>query len=402
MPFSKNRTKKIYYITRFSKRKDTASRLRMEGISAGLDTDVVVKRIFLDDRVSICREFASYSNNVILRFVSNFKLLFKIFVYIRLMKQINADLYTNKLILIYNPLLLDSICGFFISCFTRAKLLVDLTEIYHFSQFKFKFFDPRYMNFRIHLNFISLIYSGSIVISQRIADRLKMKSTLLVPPLMKAFTTNEIEGMPFLETNMNYGKIHTFVFSGSIGSKDAFNNIILAFYEIWCSGRQCFKLNIIGLSEQQFHYTLRNCIDDDEFIRLISCYGKVSNNVARYIIYNSDFSICVRPPSKHVDFGFPSKVSESVALTTPVIVNAFSDIPKYFKDRHNALIANGHDPLSIKIKVLEAMDLSHVEYNGIRSKCIRTYHEKFNPTSYRKSMSLFFDSLFISKKKTNA
>ena len=66
--------------------------------------------------------------------------------------------------------------------------------------------------------------------------------------------------------------------------------------------------------------------------------GKMSNAAVRQMIYDSDFTILLRDSKTSTNAGFPTKVSESMAMGVPVLANITSDIATYMTDGENGIV----------------------------------------------------------------
>ena len=102
-------------------------------------------------------------------------------------------------------------------------------------------------------------------------------------------------------------------------------------------------VHVAGLRPGDFEAILRRAEvrHPDRLSERTHLYGRVPNKRAREIVGASDFTLLLRPHRKANEFGFPSKLCESMMLSTPVIANNFSDLAEYLVDGDNAVFFRG-------------------------------------------------------------
>jgi len=89
-----------------------------------------------------------------------------------------------------------------------------------------------------------------------------------------------------------------------------------------------------------------------------------------------------RPDTIQTKAGFPTKLGEYFALRKPVLATKFGDMPEYFKDGYDIMMAECNDPSSIanKIKIMLRDD-----YN-LESMAERGYQTALNLLEYNNAM----------------
>lgn len=89
---------------------------------------------------------------------------------------------------------------------------------------------------------------------------------------------------------------------------------------------------------------------------------------------------------------FPTKIGEYLASSVPIITNMIGEIPYYFKDGENALIAEPGDPTAYAEKIIEC--LGDAERSRRIGHCGRIVAEmKFHYESYADTMSEFLQEV---------
>ena len=180
-------------------------------------------------------------------------------------------------------------------------------------------------------------------------------NTLLLPPL-----TFKDDKRFILETKYNPSKIVRYCYCGNPGkkcSKDRLDWCLIAFFEISKTKKIDLKFDIFGISKECFLIDfpeLRYIAENDK----ICFHGKVDNKECLINIANSDFFLLARENNIMTRAGFPTKISESLALSTPVITTPTSDIGDYIIDGKNGLLAEDCSYQSFLKAVIRSVSLS--------------------------------------------
>ena len=163
-------------------------------------------------------------------------------------------------------------------------------------------------------------------------------------------------------------------------------------------GRENFKIIFIGFSKEDlikmFLPSLQKTYED-KLVFLgdhISFIGLCSNKIAQFQIRQLDFTILFRDSKTSTNAGFPTKVSESISLGVPVIVNDTSDIRVYIKNKYNGFIVSNIDDHQILMKETQAiMNLSKNEIISLKKNAIAS--NPFYAKNYSYAFKAFFDSI---------
>ncbi|MDD3415000.1 MAG: glycosyltransferase [Lachnospiraceae bacterium] len=154
-----------------------------------------------------------------------------------------------------------------------------------------------------------------------------------------------------------------------------------------------FLLKFIGFSEENllnmFLVHERSAYRDKiEFLSdHVVFLGKCDNYKAQSEIMNSDFTILIRDSKESTNAGFPTKVSESISLGIPVIVNLTSDLKQYIEDEKNGFIVSNPDNVrEIGEQVKEIISMDNMRINEMKEYTLRT-----NPFHYSKYVTVFED-----------
>jgi glycosyltransferase involved in cell wall biosynthesis len=110
---------------------------------------------------------------------------------------------------------------------------------------------------------------------------------------------------------------------------------------------------IIGDSENQNSviskfkedFTRENLIDNVIFTGLIP-YKQIPEKLK-----SCDVLVLARPSGTQAEAGFPTKLGEYLASKKPVVITKVGDIPAFFTDGFNALLAEPDSPGSVANKI---------------------------------------------------
>jgi glycosyltransferase involved in cell wall biosynthesis len=93
------------------------------------------------------------------------------------------------------------------------------------------------------------------------------------------------------------------------------------------------------------------------------------------------------PEERYAKAGFPSKVVESLANSTPVLCNLSSDLGLYLRDGENAILASDHTPQAVALAMERAAGLSFEERKGMCEAAHNTAKVKFDYRQYQDALA---------------
>lgn len=188
--------------------------------------------------------------------------------------------------------------------------------------------------------------NGVICISNYLSEFYKkyQKKTIVIPPLSpyeKRKYSKKINPLP------------SFIYTGipcRLGSplknpsdaKDRLDLIIEVFYQIFIKGYR-FIFYIYGLTFEDYCIVFPKQKEQvQEMIQSgdLRFMGYQNEEIVREAISQVDFSVLFREKNRVSEAGFPTKVSESITLGTPVITTNTSDLKIYLSDNHDAVFVD--------------------------------------------------------------
>lgn len=170
--------------------------------------------------------------------------------------------------------------------------------------------------------------------------------------------------------------------------KDRIDTILDVFYDIaTIFNRKDFFVKFIGFEKEALldmftcelrgNYEHKLEILSDNIIFL----GPRKNEDVTEEIRSSDFTILIRDSKISTNAGFATKISESVSLGVPVLVNDTSDVSLYIKNDVNGYILPPPTDLEgIENVLLRCMDMSFEEKSNLKNttfECKTFYFESY-------------------------
>lgn len=253
----------------------------------------------------------------------------------------------------------------------------------------FKWIDTTYQK-----AFLNKKVDGLIVISDYLDDYYKNYNinTVKVPPLSPKEYKLKLKSK-YIKTNRKLISYAGLPFRKNIkvsdksNMKDRIDKIIKLLY-LAKKENASFIFNIYGFTKEEFLIALPDQRKYIEFLGdSIKFNGYTENEIVTKKIMNSDFTILIRDIKRSTTAGFPTKVSESISLGTPVITNKTSDLEKYIIDGVNGFFINNDIEDSLN-KIIDILKTEKNEIIKIKEKTIES-----NPFYYKKYESKMGDFL---------
>lgn len=255
----------------------------------------------------------------------------------------------------------------------------------------------KWIDTEIQKRYVNTKANGVIVVSSFLKNYYEKKGcvTLTLPPL--ASDTDEV----YVKNKNNQdAELIRLVYAGNpfpttrkITSEKAIKDRIDKAVEILYKVKEDkFRFDVYGISKEEY---LR-AIPKHEFIidqlrDLVVFHGRISNEVVKREVACADFYFLIRDKSKMCDAGFPSKITESISLGTPIICTDTSDIRKYLPDGEMAYYLpsdNLEIAAEMMTKILKKDRSSVIEMSNF---CMLT--KPFDPEKYHESSMNFFSAI---------
>jgi glycosyltransferase involved in cell wall biosynthesis len=267
-------------------------------------------------------------------------------------------------------------------------LILDVVEWYAAEDLPGGRLGPYAFSNMLSMRWKSLSADGFFVISERLARHYERtgKPVVIVPPLF----AEPVENM--VKWSADDGRLHL-VYAGSPGKKEAFGTL-LGGLDLAAAAGTALTLHLVGMTETDLRAIPGGSAWlDRPGASSTLCYGRVPNVRAKEIVSRSDFSVLLRPLRRSNQFGFPSKLAESMTLGTPVIANRFSDLSRFLRDGENALLLPDLSNESFADAVMRAANHSPGIRNMMCASAQALARTHFCPQSHARSMSDMLEKL---------
>lgn len=172
---------------------------------------------------------------------------------------------------------------------------------------------------------------GLIVISRYLEEYYKDENTVLVPPLV------DISDEKWsLSEKMSREKKRLVYAGWPSKTKERLDLIVDAVASV----KDGVILDIYGVTEEKYReiYDYTDGLSDN-----IVFHGRVSHKETLSAVKNADFSLIIRGSCRKNNAGFPSKLVESIACGTPVLVTDISNVSDHVGDGKNGFIVSAEN-----------------------------------------------------------
>lgn len=283
----------------------------------------------------------------------------------------NSDV---KLIIAYNypSFALTRIRNF---CKRRnIRVIADCTEWYDVAGIGLsrilKKIDTAWRMKHIHKNLDGVICISSYLYSYYKKCVLSVK----IPP------TVDLQSKKYLKLTKSKPQIEdtvNIVYSGSpSASKESLGYVVNTINKL---NLKRVRLYVVGITREQFV----KMYDIEPNIVNIIFLGRVEHEKALEIIFNSNYSLIIRPDSRLTRAGFPTKFVEAISCGIPVIATNTSDLSEYLSYGKNGYMISVEEFGSILSEIDERLDFPQVE------------RDLFDFRHYTEKLGVFLENLGI-------
>jgi len=299
---------------------------------------------------------------------------------------LQVDIFAIILYSGYSPYLLRLLPW----CRERSiPLVFDAVEWYEAPSVFQKIFNPYYWNIEYAMRKLIPQTKNVIVISTYLQKYYAGKNcnTVILPPLLDTSTK------PKIKSSLDEGIVLSY--TGSPGKKDYLDrclDAVITFNEK--SLEMNFIFHIAGLDESQllaFNSFKKRGLD--QLPSYIKAFGMLSTDKALSITRNSHFSMLLRPDNRVSNAGFPTKVVESLAMGTPVLLNITSDLGRYVRDAKEGFVCRDSSTASLLAVLHSVCELSQSEYVEMSENAYKQAQSSFDISSRTQELKKFIKQL---------
>ncbi|ELC8413678.1 glycosyltransferase [Clostridium perfringens] len=265
------------------------------------------------------------------------------------------------------------------------KLVHDCVEWYSSEEFRFGKLNPIY-RFKNYINTKVIDKNFKIIaISNYLKQYFMSKGieSIRIPMLCDISEFNMVK-------KVKDDKLHLF-YAGTPAKKDLIGNVIKALTLLPKDKQKRVEFMIIGCNED---YLVKNCEINYEIINEVRHILQFSERIPREEVIKrmsiADFIVIPRDASlRYAKAGFPSKVVEGLANSTPILCNYSSDLNKYLEDGKNAIVAVDHSPKELAVAIERALDITPKMKLYMQEEALKTAVKYFDFRCYSKKLGLF-------------
>ncbi|SRR5260221_1793021 len=270
---------------------------------------------------------------------------------------------------------------------SKTRFIVDVVEWYSPQEFKAGMLAFPYVDNQLGIRSFQTV-KNSIVISKTLEDYFfnTVRNIIRIPPLVDTQTVSY--------RAKRFGRKIHLVYAGTPTNKDYLQTIIQGIGLLGKKERENIQFNIYGIDKkilQTYLDAMRYSINSVNFEGTIIAHGRVSRDIVLEALRASDFMVLLRPQMRYANAGFPSKVPESLAVGTPVMLNHTSDLSMYIRDGHEGIIVEECSANAMVAALRKALALSREELDIMRSEARKCAEEHFDYRNYVQPLKYFLE-----------
>ena len=271
----------------------------------------------------------------------------------------------------------------------KIKLIHDSVEWYSARQFKLGFLSPEFifkeLNNRIVVDKNFKVISISKFLHNYYSN--KNISSIRIPII---FDKSEINPNKNIDDERMI-----LLYAGSPGKKDYLHIMIKSLCLLPEHILQKIEFRIIGVNSFDLDNMFKNDRDTLKKIKVyLNVMGRVPRNEVLKNLTQADFTVLLRDPQlRYAQAGFPTKVVESLASSTPVILNLTSNLGDYLNHLENCIIVENCSSSAFAEALMTAYDVKFLQknINIIQKNARTTFESHFYYQIYLSKLSEFIN-----------
>ena len=230
-------------------------------------------------------------------------------------------------------------------------------------------------------------YGKTIAISTYLRDFLKEKnrSVIFVPFI---FDVEKMRNSKYTKSD----KLRIIYAGSAIGKRDTVQNVIKGINQLSEDETQKFTFSFAGLTRDDMKALGATEDELKNSDLIVNYYGVIPHEDVLDLYSKSDYSLLLKPADKRFSkAGFPTKMSESWALSTPVIANYSGDIGEYLVNEVNGIVCDSDSPEDFAKALRNVLRISEQNYSKMRTESRKTAISKLNNKVYSKLLKDFIE-----------
>ena len=211
-------------------------------------------------------------------------------------------------------------------------------------------------------------------------------STVRIPVIL------DVKSLPY-EKQVEGNKL-TILYAGSPGKKDYLYEMLSGILLLDEKERYNVRFIVAGVNFDQ----IKEWFLPKEIMILNRCVeflGRVEREIVLKKLSEVDFTVLLRQSDlRYAKAGFPTKVVESLATATPVILNLSSDLGDYINDMQEGLIVKECSAEAFSQTLKRALKLENSQKESMRYKARLCAEKNFDYRLYKKQLTnLLFENI---------
>lgn len=262
-----------------------------------------------------------------------------------------------------------------------VQLITDSVEWYSPEQFKYGSLSPSMILKNIENKYAIDQTIKVISISNYLYSHFKGRgcTCIRIPVIL------DVENMSY-EKKIDFGKL-TILYAGSPGKKDYVGEMLKGVLLLNEKDLNKLKFVLAGVSLNDIHsfFTLEELSVLKKHVLFL---GRIDRSVVIQRLSEADFTVLLRSPDqRYAKAGFPTKVVESLATGTPVILNLTSDLGNYIHDMQEGLIVHNCSAIEFAKTLKRALNLNRTQREIMSNRARLCAEINFDYRIYTKIMS---------------
>lgn len=265
-----------------------------------------------------------------------------------------------------------------------VPFIVDVVEWYSISQFKRGVLSTAYLDNQSGIRTYRSIHS-MIVISSYLERYFAptVQNLVRVPPLLNT--------RAITYTTARTGEKLKLFYAGYPSRKDYLEIVMTALATLTTEERARVEFHVYGVDAPAFG-ELVGVELLQSLTGVVFVHGRVPRSAVLEALLDSDFTVLLRPSNeRYANAGFPSKVPESLAAGTPVMLNYTSDLALYIRDGYEGVIVQACTPEAFAEAVRKALALSRAELDAMRIQARQCAEAHFDYRAYVEPLRRFLE-----------
>ena len=265
-----------------------------------------------------------------------------------------------------------------------VPLVVDVVEWFQPSHLLCGRWGPLRWNVEMAMQYY-FVRAGNIIPISRYLERYyhaKGCRTLRIPP------THDVSAIT-ARTTVSSSSPLTLAYTGFPGKKDLLNNVLESIMRLDLSGKT-IKLMVAGpCPDDIVQLPVMKTRGITALPKCVKALGSVTREQAMDTVRQADFSVLLRPQLRYAQAGFPTKVTESLSVGTPVICNLTSDLGDYILNGTDGLICQDHTPEAFTEALGRALAMTPEQRQAMRQRARLQAERSFDYRNYVEPLKTF-------------